>query len=203
MSTADKSINPRILEAAKTEFLSKPYQDVSLREICQKAGVTTGAFYKRYSGKEDLFDALVAPTLELVESYFKVTVDFNYDQLDKKDMNPVWDSAADRQKRVIDMMYDNQDGFLLLLCHADGTKYCNFIHDFTNTVTHHSMTFMQEAFKRGVIDNVIDEEELHMLLTAYWTTMFEPLIHRLSREKALIHSEVVSKLFNWSAVLGF
>lgn len=203
MSTSDKSIDPRILEAAKAEFLSKPYQEVSLREICRKAGVTTGALYKRYASKEALFDTLVAPILELVDEFCKNTVDLNYNQLDKKDMTPVWDSKTDRQNGVIDMMYDNQDGFLLLLCHADGTKYSNFIHDFTNTITRHSIDFMREAHHRGLIKSVIDEEELHMLLTAYWTTMFEPLLHGLSREKALIHSEVVAKLFDWNAVLGF
>ena len=51
--------------------------------------------------------------------------------------------------------------------------------------------------------SLIDEEELHMLLTAYYSTMFEPLIHGLPREKALKHSEVVAILFNWTEVLGF
>ena len=64
MSVADKTIEPKILESAKAEFLSKPYEDVSLREICSKAGVTTGALYKRFTNKEALFDALVAPTLK-------------------------------------------------------------------------------------------------------------------------------------------
>ena len=50
---------------------------------------------------------------------------------------------------------------------------------------------------------LIDEEELHMLLTAHWSTMFEPVIHGLSREKALQHSENVAKLFDWTAVLGY
>ena len=52
MSNPDKSIDPRILESAREEFLSKPYEQVSLREICQKAGVTTGAFYNRYKNVE-------------------------------------------------------------------------------------------------------------------------------------------------------
>lgn len=50
---------------------------------------------------------------------------------------------------------------------------------------------------------MIDDEEFHMLHTAYWSTMFEPIVHGLSREKALLHCEIVAKLFNWTAVLGF
>ena len=60
MSNPDRSIDPRIQESARAEFLSKPYEKVSLREICRRAGVTTGALYKRYQNKEELFDALGA-----------------------------------------------------------------------------------------------------------------------------------------------
>ena len=47
MAIPDKTIDPRILDCAREEFLSKPYEAVSLREICAKAGVTTGALYQR------------------------------------------------------------------------------------------------------------------------------------------------------------
>ena len=101
------------------------------------------------------------------------------------------------------MFYDNYDGFRLLLCYSSGTKYENFLHDFVTDVTARSYRFMQEAYKRGMTSALIEEEELHMLLTAYYSTMFEPVAHGLSHEKALQHSETVAKLFDWTAVLGF
>ena len=203
VSIADKTIEPKILESAKAEFLSKPYKDVSLREVCRKAGVTTGALYKRFSNKEALFDALVAPTIEVVKNLSDNTESFNYDQLEKKDMQYVWDMTPETHKNIINLVYDNYDGFKLLLCHSDGTQYANFIHDFVDDVTSRSYVFMKEVNKRGMSDFLIEKEEFHMLLTAYWSTMFEPVIHELSREKALIHCEIVAKLFNWTAVLGF
>ena len=59
MSVPDKSIDPRLLCAAKNVFLKKGFEMASLAEICQEAGVTTGALYKRYSGKEELFAEVV------------------------------------------------------------------------------------------------------------------------------------------------
>ena len=38
MSIPDKTIDSRILESAREEFLTKPYQEVSLRDICKKSG---------------------------------------------------------------------------------------------------------------------------------------------------------------------
>ena len=63
MSVPDRSIDARLLSAALEEFLDKGYENASLKEICGKAGVTTGALYKRFDGKEDLFNALVADTV--------------------------------------------------------------------------------------------------------------------------------------------
>ena len=45
---------------------------------------------KRYENKEALFDALVEPTLVLIEEYSNQTETFNYNQLEKKDMETVW-----------------------------------------------------------------------------------------------------------------
>ena len=59
MSVPDTSIAPRILESAKEAFLERGYAGAQLKDICRRAGVTTGALYKRYQGKEDLFSALV------------------------------------------------------------------------------------------------------------------------------------------------
>ena len=203
MSKPDKSIDPRILQSAREAFLSKPYEQVSLREICQKAGVTTGAFYNRYKNKEELFDALVAPTLKTVAAFGDATERFNYDQLHNQDMRRVWELTPETQRRIMEILYSDYDGFRLLLCHAEGTKYASFIHDIVSDVTARSYRFAEEVYRRDISPFLIEEEELHMLLTAYWSTMFEPIIHGLPKEKALRHSEAVAKLFNWTSVLGF
>lgn len=67
MAKADSSIEPRILECAREEFLNCGYKKASLKKICQNAGVTTGAFYKRFSCKEELFQAIIIPTLSEFE----------------------------------------------------------------------------------------------------------------------------------------
>ena len=59
MSTPDKSIDPRLLASAETEFLKHGFLKAELKTICENADITTGAVYKRYKGKEDLFCAIV------------------------------------------------------------------------------------------------------------------------------------------------
>ena len=69
MSVPDKSIDPRLLSAAKKVFLKKGFEMASLAEICQTAGVTTGALYKRYSGKEELFAEVVSGAIHEMEDH--------------------------------------------------------------------------------------------------------------------------------------
>ena len=70
MSVPDRSIDPRLLSAAKEEFLKKGFEKASLADICKAAGVTTGALYKRYKGKEELFSVLVSDTIRDMEVFF-------------------------------------------------------------------------------------------------------------------------------------
>ncbi len=203
MANPDKSIDLRILNSAKEEFLSKPYEKVSLREVCSRAGVTTGAFYKRFKNKEELFDAVVAETVALVRMYCDQTEAVSYERMNNDELRMIWEMTPDQQRDTMNLLYDNYDGFWLLLCHAEGTKYAGFLHDFVTDVSDRSHRFTEEAYRRGMTPFLIDKEELHMLLTAYWSTMFEPVVHGLSREKALKHSENVAKLFDWTAVLGY
>ena len=44
-----------LLKSGREEFLAHGFEKASLRAICKKAGLTTGAFYSHFSGKEELF----------------------------------------------------------------------------------------------------------------------------------------------------
>ena len=51
----------KILDCGKKHFLKNGFEKASLRDICKDAGVTTGAFYRHFIDKNDLFEAIVSP----------------------------------------------------------------------------------------------------------------------------------------------
>ncbi len=51
----------QLIKAARDEFIKKGYSKASLRTICAKAGVTTGALYFFFENKAELFSAVVDP----------------------------------------------------------------------------------------------------------------------------------------------
>lgn len=62
----------KIIDSGKLNFLNDGYERSNLRKICKDAGVTTGAFYRHFEHKEDLFISLVEPLAkELLDFYDK------------------------------------------------------------------------------------------------------------------------------------
>ena len=52
-----------LIASATEEFAEYGYEGASLRQICSKAGVTTGALYFFFDSKEDLFNSVVSPLM--------------------------------------------------------------------------------------------------------------------------------------------
>ncbi len=52
-----------LVVSATEEFAEYGYEGASLRQICSKAGVTTGALYFFFDSKEDLFKSVISPLM--------------------------------------------------------------------------------------------------------------------------------------------
>ena len=59
MANKNHELDKPIIEAAKMEFLENGFQSTSIKNIAKRAGVTTGAIYTRYKGKDELFHNLI------------------------------------------------------------------------------------------------------------------------------------------------
>ncbi len=61
----------RILEAALEAFAGQGYQATGVAEICQRAGVTKGAFFYHFPTKQDLFLALLNEWLTQLDQFLQ------------------------------------------------------------------------------------------------------------------------------------
>lgn len=203
MATPDRSIDPRILESAKREFLQNGFEKTSLKAICEEAEITTGALYKRYKGKEDLFAALVRDTVEDLNRVMLEKSGKDVGSMSDDELIRVWDMDEGYMLWWFEFLYTRHDGFTLLLRCAEGTAYSNYQHDWVAQMTAATGKYLKEAQDRGLADPRVDDAQLHVLLTAFWTTIYEPFIHDFSWEQIQEHCKRVCRLFNWRAAMGF
>lgn len=203
MAVADRSIDPRILESARTEFLANGFEKASLKTICEGAGVTTGALYKRYKGKEELFCAVVEQTVSDLYEVAHARGDKDPAVMSDQELIKAWDMDGADMMWWFRFLYDRRDDFYLLLSCSQGTRYANFPHDWVELLTKATSAYLAEAQRRGLCRNDVEPAELHILLSAFWTTIYEPFIHHFTWEQIEAHCRIVCSLFNWHGALHF
>ena len=201
MSVPDKSIDPRLLASAEAEFLDKGFIKAELKTICENAGITTGAVYKRYKGKEDLFCAVVDNIAEQLDLFLKKRSGIDFSVLSDKEIYDSWQMTYDSMLPLFSLLYQHRDTFTLLIDKAAGTRYENFNHEYVTKMSYAYEQFYAEAKKRRLAKAEVSREEFHVLISSFWTCVCEPIIHDMSWEQIEEHCRIVCRFFNWSDVI--
>lgn len=122
MRLINEKLAADLLEAGKKEFLAHGFQGASLRDIAASLGVTTGAIYRYYTDKAELFSALVEkPARELEERYRAAQKEFADQPL--QDQLTELPEVSDENSWIMEFIYDNFDAFKLIVCCSAGTGY--------------------------------------------------------------------------------
>ena len=107
----------KLLNCAKEEFLAEGFEKASLRRICQKAGVTTGAVYFFFRNKEELFCQIVSDTANELSVLGNELLELEFRELE---------TGADCDARLMEFLYRRKDEILLLLEKSAGTRYASY-----------------------------------------------------------------------------
>ncbi len=201
MAVADRSIDPKILDSAKKEFLDKGYDGASLQEICRHAGVTTGALYKRFSGKQDLYNAVVQPTLDAVYAMVEQTSLPDLRLASDEELIEAWRMRSEQLLIYFRLFYEHREGIILLMERSSDESGHSFSHDFSSKLSAMTLAYYDEGYRRGLFRRKISPLELHTLYTAFSSVIFEPVIHGMSWEEIEHHAGLMCEFFDWFAVL--
>ena len=106
-----------LLRSGKEQFLAHGFDRASLRVICRNANVTTGAFYSHFAHKEDLFCAIVEPTISALKSMSEhVAAQENYTP----------DNNLKNELASVAFARAHRDEIRLLFECSAGTRYADF-----------------------------------------------------------------------------
>ncbi|MBO5535783.1 MAG: TetR/AcrR family transcriptional regulator [Clostridia bacterium] len=133
------------LQNAMLELLqSKELKAITVKEICDKAGISRNAFYQHYGYKEDLYDQMVAQATERIcESLHPVVPDVSC-------VGP--DTVTSYAKKIIAGVDEVRDLISIMLKGDNGI----FLRDLTDLIFRQNMTNATAFF------NTEDSEELRL-----------------------------------------
>ena len=197
MLPENDEIRLALLKSGKQQFLAHGFDRASLRVICRNANVTTGAFYSHFDKKEDLFCAIVEPTVSAFRELFAPSAG----------RDAIGPGNTEAELRSIRFARAHREEYRLLLDCAAGTKYAGFRKWLTEDCFYPGY---QALFDRSVgkpvdpslvriilhmkLDEYIDliygdytEEEVRKLITrmgVFSETGFQALIHLLREEES-------------------
>ncbi len=171
----------KILDFARQEFLARGYEGASLRKIAAMAQLTTGAIYGYFSGKQEMFSALVEEAVQSIYALFEES----YKEFFDRELSSQMESMG---------VYSRFDEFKLIVCRSRGTEYSCFLDRLSEFEEAGAYRFMEKIKEHGKLAYEPSDELIHILCSASVKSLFEVVEHDMSREKAL---EYIRKIYEF------
>ena len=202
MAVADSSIDPKLLESAKKEFLERGFELASLKDICDRAQVTTGALYNRYKGKEELFAKVVEETVLNIEEARSKRSSIDLEAASDEDLKKMWKMNKESLYWWFELFEKHKDKVTLLIRCSAGTRYANFKHDFVEVVTETSYEIYEEMKRRKLTSKNISKKIMHTVHSAYFEMVYEPYVHGFSWEEICEIIDAMMNLLDFEKFIG-
>lgn len=190
MALRTQGLDEKIMKSAKDEFLKYGYKDASINRIAKNAGATSGAIYIRYKNKDEIFCSLVDIPMKGMQEQFELYKG-KYSALGiKQDWEELNALDAEIFDWIIDYMYENYDAFKLLICKSDGSSVSNFASDFIHFKFQKTYEFIENIIvplksnANNFLNTPISKEEISLLSSAQYHSLFEVIHHDYSKEEA-------------------
>lgn len=204
MSNEESTTLKNILSAGKAEFLEKDFNSASLRNIVKTAGVTTGAFYGYFSGKEALFAALVEEHAKAIMNIF-MSAQEDFEKLPEEEKaNHMGVESRTSLNKIVDYIYEHFDEFKLITCKSEGTSYENFIHNMVEIEVEKTYQFIDALRSQGKDVPNIEKAVCHMIVSGMFSGIFELIEHDMKKENAKKYVSEFQDFYiaGWSKILG-
>ena len=204
MSNEESTTLKNILSAGKAEFLEKDFNSASLRNIVKTAGVTTGAFYGYFSGKEALFAALVEEHAKAIMNIF-MSAQESFEELSNEEkINHMGVESRTSLNKIVDYIYEHFDEFKLIICKSEGTSYENFIHNMVEIEVEETYQFIDALRSQGKDVPTIEKAVCHMIVSGMFSGIFELIEHDMKKENAKKYVSEFQDFYiaGWSKILG-
>ena len=179
----DSGTREKLLTCAKEEFMDKGFQNASLRKICNKAGVTTGAVYCFFEDKDGLFSGLVDNVYQNVMHTISNHIQGMSSEGFSAHMHEIGDHDSFVEELVHEL-YQDYDAVMLLLSKSTGSKYENIVEDIISQVESR-LSDLAEKYADSVQTKQVNPYMIHWLSHLSVMSFVHLITHFQDEQEAL------------------
>lgn len=166
-----KETRELILKSATEIFLEAGYQEASMRKIAAKAGITAGAIYKYFSGKEEMFEEIFRAGGRKLLSMTEAMMGIDFTSLSDEALVQVLYSKISLQ--TLDLLQEDIKLFHMLLKNDSGSYLERFRTIYIKRCTEFSMNYYWELYRRGISTKKLSEKTIYMLSSSEFSMICE------------------------------
>lgn len=142
-----------------------------LRRIAAKAGITPGAIYKHFSGKEDMFEEIFAESGNKLMLLSESMLHADFTSMTDDQLLQVLYSGI--SIRTFELLEDDMQLFHMLLKNDSGTYLSRFRKIYIEQCTGFAMQYYSELYKRGLASNHLSEKTVYILSSSEFSMVCE------------------------------
>ena len=166
-----KETRATILKSAMEVFLEAGYQEASMRKIAARAGITAGAIYNHFSGKEEMFNEIFAESGRKLMEATESLIGFDFTAMSDDELLKVLYSRVSIQ--IFDMLEGDMQLFHMLLKNDSGKCLEKLRSIYIERSAGFALKYYDELYKRGIAAAKLSEKTVYMLSLAEFSIICE------------------------------
>lgn len=166
---SSKETKALILKSATDIFLEAGYQEASMRKIATKAGITAGAIYKHFSGKEEMFEEIFNASGRKLMSITESLMDIDFTALSDEELLKILYSHVSLQ--TFDLLEGDMKLFHMLLKNDSGTYIERFRTTYIERCTEFAANYYAELYRRGIASKQLSYKTIYMLSSSEFSML--------------------------------
>ncbi len=165
ISESSITTRDKIFKSAIEIFLEVGYQEASMRKIAARAGITAGAIYKHFSGKEEMFG-------EIFEAYGRKLIDItesmmgvDFSAMTDEELRKLLYKGASEQ--TFNMLEDDMKLFHMLLKNDSGKYMERFCDIYIERCAGFAANYYEELYRRKLVFDATNKKSLKSMLKTW------------------------------------
>ncbi len=183
----------KIMSSAKEQFMEKGFSKASIRQICQAAGVTNGAFYAHFDSKEDLFTGIVGPVVDGMQNLYDEENSSYMDIRSADDVKRALEQTFSSNRKLIRYLYEHADIFKLILTAGAGTAYEGFVDKLSREEAGNTMEFFKICSSYISNTDKMSEALIEHMSKLVVSSVFDGLLDGKTEDEVVHETEIASQ----------